>query len=102
MQTQHHACLGQAKLLVIDEAAAIPKVKVMLGPYLVFLAQPSTGEHTLCHRHCHCLCVLGLFCRGRGLERQASGDASWLHGPVAGVLGFLSLVAGGAAWSGEQ
>jgi N-acetyltransferase 10 len=41
----HHAAqrLGQAELLVIDEAAAIPlpMVKAMLGPYLVFLC--STG-----------------------------------------------------------
>jgi tRNA(Met) C34 N-acetyltransferase TmcA len=43
----HHAAqrLGQAELLVIDEAAAIPLpiVKAMLGPYLVFLC--STGGY---------------------------------------------------------
>jgi tRNA(Met) C34 N-acetyltransferase TmcA len=42
----HHAAqrLGQAELLVIDEAAAIPlpMVKAMLGPYLVFMC--STGK----------------------------------------------------------
>jgi hypothetical protein len=46
----HHAAqrLGQAELLVIDEAAAIPlpMVKAMLGPYLVFLC--STGERSCC------------------------------------------------------
>ena len=37
--------LGQAELLVIDEAAAIPMpyVKKLLGPYLVFLASTVTG-----------------------------------------------------------
>lgn len=37
--------LGQAELLVIDEAAAIPLpyVKNMLGPYLVFLASTING-----------------------------------------------------------
>ncbi|KAJ9598236.1 hypothetical protein L9F63_011057, partial [Diploptera punctata] len=37
--------LGQAELLVIDEAAAIPLpyVKSMLGPYLVFLASTING-----------------------------------------------------------
>lgn len=37
--------LGQAELLVIDEAAAIPLtlVKGMLGPYLVFLASTING-----------------------------------------------------------
>lgn len=46
----HHAAqrLGQAELLVIDEAAAIPlpMVKAMLGPYLVFLC--STGARVGC------------------------------------------------------
>jgi hypothetical protein len=38
--------LGQAELLVIDEAAAIPLpyVKSMLGPYLVFLASTINGS----------------------------------------------------------
>jgi tRNA(Met) C34 N-acetyltransferase TmcA len=46
----HHAAqrLGQAELLVIDEAAAIPlpMVKAMLGPYLVFMC--STGHFVWC------------------------------------------------------
>ena len=45
IQPQHHARLGQAELLVIDEAAAIPLplVKAMLGPYLVFLCSTVNG-----------------------------------------------------------
>lgn len=37
--------LGQAELLVIDEAAAIPLplVKSLFGPYLVFLASTISG-----------------------------------------------------------
>ena len=39
------AKLGQAELLVIDEAAAIPLplVKNLLGPYLVFMASTING-----------------------------------------------------------
>lgn len=38
--------LGQAELLVIDEAAAIPLplVKKLLGPYLVFMASTINGS----------------------------------------------------------
>lgn len=45
IQPQHHAKLGQAELLIIDEAAAIPLplVKQMLGPYLVFLCSTVNG-----------------------------------------------------------
>lgn len=37
--------LGQAELVVIDEAAAIPLplVKALLGPYLVFMASTING-----------------------------------------------------------
>ncbi|CAG2056856.1 unnamed protein product, partial [Timema podura] len=40
-----HTSMGQAELVVIDEAAAIPLpyVKAMLGPYLVFLASTING-----------------------------------------------------------
>ena len=46
IQPQHHERLGQAELLVIDEAAAIPLplVKAMLGPYLVFLCSTVNGQ----------------------------------------------------------
>ena len=39
------AKLGQAELVVIDEAAAIPlaHVRKLLGPYLVFLASTVNG-----------------------------------------------------------
>ena len=39
------AKLGQAELLVIDEAAAIPLplVKQLLGPYLVFMSSTVNG-----------------------------------------------------------
>ena len=45
IQPQHHAKLGQAELLVVDEAAAIPLpvVKQLLGPYLVFLCSTVNG-----------------------------------------------------------
>lgn len=38
--------LGQAELLIIDEAAAIPLplVKNLLGPYLVFMASTINGS----------------------------------------------------------
>lgn len=41
--------LGQAELLVIDEAAAIPlpKVKALLGPYLVFISSTINGYSIL-------------------------------------------------------
>ena len=37
--------LGQAELVVIDEAAAIPLpyVRALLGPYLVFMASTING-----------------------------------------------------------
>ena len=37
--------LGQAELVVVDEAAAIPLplVKSLLGPYLVFLSSTING-----------------------------------------------------------
>lgn len=40
-----HQVLGQAELLIIDEAAAIPLplVKKLLGPYLVFMASTING-----------------------------------------------------------
>lgn len=43
------AKLGQAELLIIDEAAAIPLplVKSLLGPYLVFMASTINGSVTL-------------------------------------------------------
>lgn len=39
------SCLGQAELVVIDEAAAIPLplVRQLLGPYLVFLSSTVSG-----------------------------------------------------------
>eukprot|EP01087_Luapelamoeba_hula_P013063 TRINITY_DN3711_c0_g1_i1.p1 TRINITY_DN3711_c0_g1~~TRINITY_DN3711_c0_g1_i1.p1 ORF type:complete len:1097 (+),score=223.23 TRINITY_DN3711_c0_g1_i1:342-3632(+) len=42
---QDHAKLGQAELVVIDEAAAIPLpyVKQLLGPYLVFMSSTVNG-----------------------------------------------------------
>ena len=42
------AKLGQAELLIIDEAAAIPLplVKSLLGPYLVFMASTINGWAT--------------------------------------------------------
>ena len=45
IQPQDHAKLGQAELLVVDEAAAIPLpiVKQMMGPYLVFLCSTVNG-----------------------------------------------------------
>lgn len=51
--------LGQAELLVIDEAAAIPLplVKKLLGPYLVFMSSTINGsvmELNLPHQIKHC------------------------------------------------
>jgi tRNA(Met) C34 N-acetyltransferase TmcA len=45
IQPTDAAKLGQAELVVIDEAAAIPLpyVKAMLGPYLVFMASTING-----------------------------------------------------------
>jgi len=45
IQPQDSHVLGQAELLVIDEAAAIPLpfVKALLGPYLVFLSSTVNG-----------------------------------------------------------
>ena len=42
---QDHHVLGQAELVVIDEAAAIPLpvVKKLMGPYLVFMASTISG-----------------------------------------------------------
>jgi hypothetical protein len=72
----HHAAgrLGQAELLVIDEAAAIPLtlVKAMLGPYLVFLC--STGACCVCVvcvcARAVCVCVAGMYARTSGDERD--------------------------------
>ena len=54
VQPQHHAKLGQAELLVVDEAAAIPLplVKKLMGPYLVFLCSTVNGYgyRSLCMR----------------------------------------------------
>lgn len=45
IQPQDHQVLGQAELLVIDEAAAIPLplVRNLMGPYLVFLSSTING-----------------------------------------------------------
>ena len=45
IQPQDHHKLGQAELVVIDEAAAIPLplVKALMGPYLVFMASTIHG-----------------------------------------------------------
>jgi N-acetyltransferase 10 len=45
--------LGQAELVVIDEAAAIPlpHVKALLGPYLVFMASTINGYEPLYSLH---------------------------------------------------
>ena len=59
IQPQHHERLGQAELLVIDEAAAIPLplVKAMLGPYLVFLCSTVNGCACMSHSsNCLCFC----------------------------------------------
>jgi hypothetical protein len=55
--------LGQAELLVIDEAAAIPLplVKKLLGPYLVFMASTINGSVVcvyviLVYHSANCLC----------------------------------------------
>ncbi len=55
IQPQHHERLGQAELLVIDEAAAIPLplVKAMLGPYLVFLCSTVNGCADALFRCCN-------------------------------------------------
>ena len=53
IQPQDAHMLGQAELLVIDEAAAIPLplVKKLLGNYLVFMAR------SVCMCVCLCVCV---------------------------------------------
>lgn len=45
IQPSDHQVLGQAELVVIDEAAAIPLplVKKLMGPYLVFMASTING-----------------------------------------------------------
>ena len=45
VQPHHSSKIGQAELLVIDEAAAIPLpvVRALLGPYLVFLCSTVNG-----------------------------------------------------------
>ncbi|EPQ29738.1 uncharacterized protein PFL1_02958 [Pseudozyma flocculosa PF-1] len=45
IQPQDHQVLGQAELVVIDEAAAIPLplVRNLMGPYLVFLSSTING-----------------------------------------------------------
>src|SRR5437588_8433264 len=45
IQPQDAHVLGQAELVIIDEAAAIPLplVKKLLGPYLVFMASTING-----------------------------------------------------------
>nr|CDI52152.1 conserved hypothetical protein [Melanopsichium pennsylvanicum 4] len=45
IQPQDHQVLGQAELVVIDEAAAIPLplVRSLMGPYLVFLSSTING-----------------------------------------------------------
>lgn len=45
IQPHDHQVLGQAELVIIDEAAAIPLpvVRLLLGPYLVFMASTING-----------------------------------------------------------
>ena len=49
--------LGQAELIVIDEAAAIPLpyVKRLLGPYLVFMASTVNGCELVQAAQCNAL-----------------------------------------------
>lgn len=53
---QDYSKLGQAELVVIDEAAAIPLpyVQKLLGPYLVFMASTVNGYSFLAELHLSC------------------------------------------------
>jgi len=53
IQPQDAKVLGQAELVVIDEAAAIPLpyVRALLGPYLVFMASTINGCATGANGH---------------------------------------------------
>ena len=60
-----HPCdaakLGQAELVCIDEAAAIPLplVKALLGPYLVFMSSTVNGSVPVSHVYNRLACLYG-------------------------------------------
>lgn len=64
--------LGQAELLVIDEAAAIPLplVKKLLGPYLVFMASTINGSVFEERLHFHLFTMPYYQCSNRHVHMQ--------------------------------
>ncbi|MCJ1334802.1 hypothetical protein MMC09_000067 [Bachmanniomyces sp. S44760] len=93
IQPQDAYVLGQAELLVIDEAAAIPLplVKKLMGPYLVFMASTINGYEGT----------------GRSLSlklihqlREQSRGGGRMNGTGDGVVAERSE--GGAAKNGDQ
>ena len=86
--------LGQAELLVIDEAAAIPLplVKNLLGPYLVFMSSTINGyEGTGRSLSLKLLDQLRQQSNLTGLKAQKGGDAAKANVTSARALREVSL-----------
>ena len=86
--------LGQAELLVIDEAAAIPLplVKNLLGPYLVFMSSTINGyEGTGRSLSLKLLDQLRQQSNPTGLKAQKGGDAAKANVTSSRALREVSL-----------
>jgi len=83
IQPQDAYTLGQAELLVIDEAAAIPLplVKKLMGPYLVFMASTINGYEGT-GRSLSLKLISQLREQSRGQPKLASGQAADGQGPM--------------------
>lgn len=77
IQPQDAHVLGQAELLVIDEAAAIPLplVKKLMGPYLVFMASTINGYEGT-GRSLSLKLISQLREQSRGLASKTNGDTT--------------------------
>jgi len=90
IQPQDAYTLGQAELLVIDEAAAIPLplVKKLMGPYLVFMASTINGYEGT-GRSLSLKLISQLREHSRGRPKVASGGAAATDGQ--GPMGSRTL-----------
>ncbi|KAL9043898.1 MAG: hypothetical protein Q9214_002930, partial [Letrouitia sp. 1 TL-2023] len=88
IQPQDAYTLGQAELLVIDEAAAIPLpfVKKLMGPYLVFMASTTNGYEGT-GRSLSLKLIQQLREQSRGGGKGKSNDASARNGNAPNSAG---------------
>lgn len=98
IQPQDHQVLGQAELVVIDEAAAIPLplVRNLMGPYLVFLSSTINGYEGT-GRSLSLKLIQQLRDNARGVASASADDSAASSSKASGKDGKGSLSTGRAA-----